>query len=163
MVESQTWIMNISEQSPRSTTLDLFSYTHLKKAKDNRSILKWTSYKDFKGTSQSYPLIFAFMFVFCKGMHVKTVLMNASYSALLQVTYLLWESGCTAAFNSREQVSDKIGQVDLDGFTRGTFSALEDHEFRQVLHKTLMWQPTHSHSQSNLIAATTAASELKPT
>lgn len=85
MVESQTWIMNISEQSPRSTTLDLFSYTYLKKAKDNRSILNWTSYKDVKGTSQSYPLIFAFMFVFCKGMHVKTVLMNASYSALLQV------------------------------------------------------------------------------
>lgn len=132
MVESQTWIMNISEQSPRSTTLDLFSYTHLKKAKDNRSILKWTSYKDFKGTSQSYPLIFAFMFVFCKGMHVKTVLMNASYSALLQVLIFI-------------------------------VSALEDHEFRQVLHKTLMWQPTHSHSQSNLIAATTAASELKPT
>lgn len=77
--------MNISEQSPRSTTLDLFSYTYLKKAKDNRSILKWTSYKDFKGTSQSYPLIFAFMFFFCKGVHVKTVLMNASYSALLQV------------------------------------------------------------------------------
>lgn len=99
--------MNISEQSPRSTTLDLFSYTHLKKAKDNRSILKWTSYKDFKGTSQSYPQIFAFMFVFCKGMHVKTVLMNASYSALLQVLIFI-------------------------------VSALEDHEFRQVLHKTLM-------------------------
>lgn len=77
--------MNTSEQSPRSTTLDLFSYTYLRKAKDNRSILKWTSYKDFKGTSQSYPLTFAFMFVFAKGIHVKTVLMNASYSALLQV------------------------------------------------------------------------------
>lgn len=53
-------------------------------------------------------------------------------------SYLLCESSCTSAFNSREQVSDKTGQVDLDGFATSTFSALEDHEFRQVLHKTLM-------------------------